>query len=198
MVFKLKFEIQYSILLLGLVFGSVILNSCKESTGTSNGELIDKINAVDEQMMVQGNINDEERQAILGLASLVSNEEDFTNQKDLKGVVHLDTVEFSPVYPGCEGLNKDETRQCFIDSIDTYVKKTFNPDVIEVTEPHSIEVIFKIDEQGEIVNLKARDANVVVQAEALRVIKSLPNMKPATQNGKAVAVMYSVFISYGG
>ena len=52
--------------------------------------------------MVQGNLSEQERQAILSLSSLVSSADDFTSSLDLKEAIEFEHVKNAPVYPGCE------------------------------------------------------------------------------------------------
>lgn len=59
-------------------------------------------------------------------------------------------------------------------------------------------VHFVVDTNGKIQNVKiARGVNALLDAEAVRVIKSLPNFeKPGYQRGKAVNVYYTVPINF--
>ena len=198
---KLKRRIIQKTLLPFPLICLISLNSCQQNANSSESELINKVNAVQKQMMVQGNISEQERQAILSLASLVANDEDFTNEQDLKDAIQFDVVENIPVYPGCEGLSQEESKQCFLKKLNELVETQFNADIaknLKILESQNVEVFFKIDKNGKMSNLKVRDAHVTIQAEAARVIKQLPIMKPATQNGKVVEVMCSISIPYGG
>tara|TARA_R110002073_G_scaffold4213_1_gene27934 strand:+ start:73178 stop:73447 length:270 start_codon:yes stop_codon:yes gene_type:complete len=80
----------------------IFFNSCKQNENTSESEIINKVNAVQKQLMVQGNLSEQERQAILSLSSLVSSADDFTSSLDLKEVIEFEHVKNAPVYPGCE------------------------------------------------------------------------------------------------
>tara|TARA_R110002073_G_scaffold4213_1_gene27935 strand:+ start:73478 stop:73744 length:267 start_codon:yes stop_codon:yes gene_type:complete len=85
--------------------------------------------------------------------------------------------------------------------INEFVATHFNAYIakdLEITEKQNVEAFFKIGTNGKISNLKVRDANVAIQAEVIRVLKKLTAMKPATQNGEVVAVMYTTSIIYGG
>ncbi|MEH6536181.1 MAG: hypothetical protein V7719_07305 [Psychroserpens sp.] len=201
MKYILKFKrksIQHVAFILPLIC-LVFLNSCKEKANSSDSELIQKVKAVQKQVMIQGNITDEERQYILSLTSLVGKEGIASNGFD--ETTKVDNVENAPVYPGCEDLSQAETKACFKQSIaqffDTQVdSKIFkNPKFLE---PKNIEILFNINKNGKMSQLKVRDADVLIQAEAARVIKLLPIMKPATQNGKAVDVIYIFSLPYGG
>jgi len=51
---------------------------------------------------------------------------------------------------------------------------------------------FKIDRNGNVVNIKARAPHPKIKKEIVNVMKMLPKMKPGKQRGKAVGVKYSL------
>ena len=58
-------------------------------------------------------------------------------------------------------------------------------------------VNFVVDEQGNAIDIKiGRPGDASLDAEALRVISSLPRFKPARQGGKAVKVYYTAVINF--
>ena len=58
-------------------------------------------------------------------------------------------------------------------------------------------VSFIVDKQGKVTNVKiVRGVDKNLDAEAVRVIKSLPKYKPGKQRGKAVRVMFTVPINF--
>ena len=59
-----------------------------------------------------------------------------------------------------------------------------------------INVGFKIDKTGNIVNIQARAPHPKLEAEAKRVIGKLPKMKAGRQRGKAVNVPYGLPITF--
>ena len=67
-----------------------------------------KINAVQQQVMIQGNITKEEEQAISSLCSIISHNDGLANYSPDNRMI-LKDVEIAPVYDGCEELSKDET-----------------------------------------------------------------------------------------
>ncbi|MEL7149055.1 MAG: hypothetical protein AAFO69_21965 [Bacteroidota bacterium] len=157
----------------------LLLQSChsKSSQGTES-ELIIKVNAVHQQLMKQGNISEEERQAILSLATLVSSAQNRT----IESPITLDMVDSAPVYPGCEGLSKDALGKCFIESVENFVVSNFDQQLkSRLSQPGAkkLEVIFMIDQDGKLHNTKVRGDDLIIQAEVLRVLKMLPTMQPA-------------------
>jgi hypothetical protein len=180
------------------IFG-ISCNEKSTTSKTSESELINKVNAVHQQIMKQGNITDEEAEAILSLTSLVAHDDGF--KKGLEEAIEFNVVENPPVFPSCEDLPKEDTKNCFTEKVNLFISDQFNTDIpkkLGITEIQNLEAFFRIDKSGEVTNFKVRDANPIIQAEALRVLRLLPQMKPATQNGETVNVVYGVTIPYGG
>lgn len=109
-------------------------------------------------------------------------------------------IEDVPVYPGCTGT-KSELRECFSREIRKHVNKEFNPDLaadlgLPSGSTQRIFVIFKIDKNGDIADVKARAPHKRLQEEAIKVVNSLPKMIPGKQRGRAVGVKYSLPITF--
>ncbi len=174
--------------------------SCTQESNTSeyaDTELLKRVIAVQEQMQKQGNITEKEKQAILSLASLVSS--DGMDDPLIDDAISFNDVENGPVYPGCENLPQEGIKECFINNITKFVSAEFNPDIadsLNLSGAQKIVIFFKIDKKGKISNLKVRNTNLVLQAEAVRVIKKLPDMVPASHKGSNVGVMYSLPIIF--
>ena len=177
------------------LFIVLIVFSCT-SSNTSESELINRINDVQEQIAKQGNISEEEKLAILSLASLVDDENDFS--KSNKDAISYSEVEVKPIYAGCEA---EVSEDCFKEKLADLIEAEFNKDLLQKTEMNgeaTIEYFFQINKDGTISNRKIRESNVVVLAELARVLKLIPNMKPGSQNEKLVDVMYTGKFTYGG
>lgn len=104
-----------------------------------------------------------------------------------------------PVYPGCEGT-KEELRLCLQEKITAHVSSNFNSNLANSLglKPglKRIFVMFKIDKEGNITDVKSRAPHKALQEEAIRVINLLPKMLPGKQNGKAVGVKYALPIAF--
>lgn len=198
---KTKFEFQ-NLMVLSAIFMVLSCVSCKEESNSlknTESDLITKINAVQEQVMAQGNMTEVEEQALLSLCSIVSHDDGLATYTTDKSMV-LKDVEFAPVYNGCEDLPIEETRECFNNKVSTFIKREFNLSVskdLNLSEPKQVEAFFIINEKGNLTGMKVRDSEVTVQAEILRVLRKIPVMKPATQNGESVSVLSSIVITYG-
>ena len=186
-----------------LIFGSLLFaSSCKEESNSlknTESDLITKINAVQEQVMAQGNMTEIEEQALLSLCSIVSQDDGLGTYTTDNSMI-LKDVEITPVFNGCEDLSKKETRECFNDKVSTFIKREFNLSVskdLNLSEPKLVEAFFIINENGNLTGMKVRDSEVTVQAEILRVLRKMPVMKPATHNGESVSVLCSIIVKYG-
>ena len=176
--------------------------TCKEESTSlkkTESDLITKINAVQEQVMAQGNMTEVEEQALLSLCSIVSHDDGLATYTTENSMI-LKEVEIAPVYNGCEELSKEETRACFNNEVSTFIKRKFNLSVskdLNLSEPKMVEAFFIINENGNLTGMKVRNSEVTVQAEILRVLRKMPVMKPATHNGENVSVLCSIIVKYG-
>ena len=189
--------INYSILFLTLL--SLSCGQKSQTSGKSESELINKINAVQQQMMVQGNISEEEELAMSSLCLLMSRDDNFGNYGRDDVIIFKD-IENAPIYNGCEGLSEEETKKCFNESISKFIKQEFNLSIsnaLDISEPQQVAAFFIIDENGKLSGMKIRDSEVTIQAELVRVLKKIPKMKPAIQDGINVPVLCSMLVTYG-
>jgi len=127
-------------------------------------------------------------------------------KKDIFGVdteedieVPFTVIEHVPVYPGCEEGNNTEKKKCMSEKISNFVAENFNTKIADengLSGRQRINVIFKIDKEGHITGVRSRAPHPALEAEAIRVISSLPKMKPGMQKGKVVTVPYSLPIIF--
>ena len=94
----------------------------------TKSELIKKINAVQQQVMAQGNISELEEKAILSLCSILTKNDGLENYNSDDRMI-LKDVEMAPIYYGCEDLSIKEIRKCFNNKISAFIKREFNPNV---------------------------------------------------------------------
>jgi protein TonB len=96
-------------------------------------------------------------------------------------------VENMPEFPGGDlGLMK-------------YIQKNvkYPPIAKEYNITGKVYISFIVDKSGSVTNVKiARGVDKNLDAEAMRVVKSLPKYKPGKQRGKAVRVMFTIPINF--
>ncbi len=108
-------------------------------------------------------------------------------------------IENVPVFPGCEKGDNNAKKACMNEKITKFVAKNFDTDLageLGLSGIQKISVFFKIDKNGEIVDVKARAPHPRLEQEAKRVVGKLPKMKPGMQRGKAVRVPYYLPIKF--
>ncbi len=80
-----------------------------------------------------------------------------------------------------------------------YIRKNvkYPPIAKEYNITGKVYVSFIVDKTGSVTNVKiVRGVDKNLDAEALRVVKSLPKYKPGKQRGKAVRVMFTIPINF--
>ncbi len=111
-------------------------------------------------------------------------------------------IEQVPIYPGCdETLSSAKLKKCMSDKVSAFFATNFNQkvqDQIDVENGSTIKIFvgFKINEDGKVVEARARSTYKELDAEAVRVINLLPTMKPGVFKNKKVAVPYSLPIVF--
>ncbi|MGY0407644.1 MAG: energy transducer TonB [Polaribacter sp.] len=123
---------------------------------------------------------------------------------DIKEVVEKEAVvedvsfmiiEDVPVFPGCKGTKK-QLKDCFSKMVQKHFQRKFNADLPNELGLSSgrkrVFIGFKIDKEGNVVDIQARAPHPKIKAEVIRVMKMLPKMKPGRQRGKPVGVKYSI------
>lgn len=87
----------------------------------------------------------------------------------------------------------------YVDKISQFVTQKFNTNLagdLGLSGKQKINVFFKIDSNGNVVDVKSRAPHPVLEKEAARVINMLPKMKPGRQRGKPVIVPYFLPITF--
>lgn len=106
------------------------------------------------------------------------------------------TIEEVPVFPGCE--NEKDKRACFGEKIQQHVRKVFRYPELEqeMGIQGKVNVMFDINKDGTIGNIRKRGPNGNLEDEAVRIIKKLPKMTPGKQRDKNVKVSFSIPITF--
>ncbi len=105
-------------------------------------------------------------------------------------------IEDVPVFPGCEDA-KDK-RACFQEMMQKHIRKHFRyPEIAqEMGVQGRVAVMFTIDKDGSISNVRLRGPDKNLEKEAERIISKLPKMTPGKQRGRAVRVPFSIPITF--
>ncbi len=115
---------------------------------------------------------------------------------DLDVDVPFAVIEDVPVFPGCEGAS--DKRACFNEMMQKHIIKNFRyPEIAqEMGVQGRVNVMFTIQKDGSIGNIRYRGPDKNLEAEALRIIEKLPRMTPGKQRGRAVRVPFSIPIVF--
>ncbi|WP_340203277.1 M56 family metallopeptidase [Ascidiimonas sp. W6] len=107
------------------------------------------------------------------------------------------TIEDVPVFPGCEGQPTSQLRECFEEKLNEHITANLRvPEVSTETPKGRVFTLFTIKKDGTIGNIKMRGPNKAYEAEALRILKTLPKMTPAKLDGKAVNIDHAIPINF--
>ncbi len=105
-------------------------------------------------------------------------------------------IEEVPVFPGCE--NSKDKRACFNKMMKTHIQKNFRYPALEqeMGIEGKVNIMFEIQKDGNIGNIRMRGPNKNLENDAARIIGKLPKMTPGKQRGTPVRVPFSIPITY--
>ncbi len=173
-----------------------------------DGELVSYKNLTNEEKSVINTLPDKDKFPDAEIYRLKNNELSFYIYKDYKKelggvndknatIVPFGQIDQAPVFPGCE--DAEDQGECFVQNITMYIARNFDVDISKnlglEKGKKRVYVQFKIDKTGNIVDVRARGPHKDLETEAVRVVNSLPQMQPGKENGKQVAVKYTLPIT---
>jgi len=132
------------------------------------------------------------------IADVVAVEDVAVDDVDEDVEVPFAVIEDIPVFPGCEKGTKSEKKACFQLKMEEHVANHFKYPVqaLDLGIQGKVFVVFVIDKDGYISNIRSRGPDKILEKEAERIIKLLPKMIPGKQRGRPVKVPYSVPIVF--
>ncbi len=110
-------------------------------------------------------------------------------------------IEDVPIFPGCEKEKRKGAaamRACFNSKMNKHIMKNFRyPEIAqEMGVQGRVSVMFVIQKDGSIGNVRMRGPDKNLEKEAERIIGKLPKMTPGKQRGRAVRVPFSIPIIF--
>ena len=149
-------------------------------------------------------VEDEEEVEETVIESTESNEEEEVMEVDDVEVEEVEedldvpfaVIENVPVFPGCE--SESNKRACFNKMMQKHISKNFRyPEIAqEMGVQGRVSVMFTIQKDGSIGNVRMRGPDKNLEKEAARIIGKLPKMTPGKQRGRAVRVPFSIPITF--
>ncbi len=112
--------------------------------------------------------------------------------KETKNIL---SVEYAPVFPGCESAETNTERiNCFSEKVRKFISRKFNADRNSgnLKGKQRIPIVFTVDKNGLISNISVRTNDKGLQKEAKRVLGKLPKMTPGKQGNTPVKVQYTL------
>jgi len=105
-------------------------------------------------------------------------------------------VDQVPIFPGCEEAI-DKT-VCFNEKMQAHIVENFSYPAVAKEDgiQGRVTLVFTISKTGEIEKIRKRGPHKLLEAEAERIIKRLPKMKPGMHEGEKVNVPYSIPITF--
>ncbi len=120
-------------------------------------------------------------------------------ETDEPEIVPWVTIENAPIFPGCEVISdEDEKKACFQQMIQKHIRKHFRyPEPAqEMGLQGRVNIIFTIQKDGSIGDVRMRGPHEILEKEAARIISKLPKMTPGKQRGTPVKVPFSIPITF--
>lgn len=128
------------------------------------------------------------------------NAEEVIEQKLEKESIPFGLIAQAPIYPGCESLGtNEEQKKCLSEKIDQLIRENFDTSIGKengLSGRNRVTIQFKIDNEGNVVDIFSRAPHPSLEEESKRVVNLLPKMQPGMQEGKPVAVTYSLPIIF--
>lgn len=139
----------------------------------------------------------ERKQKAINIKNEEQVESQVLNEKEVANGVPFAIIDKAPIFPGCEDV--EDRKKCLQESIQKHVGKKFNTKLTQTLGLSSgkkrVVVIFKINKNGEIIDVRSRGPHAALEAEAIRVVNSLPKMIPGEYKDRKVSVKYALPIS---
>lgn len=111
-------------------------------------------------------------------------------------VFNIESLDKYPSYRDCQHLSKNEAlKNCFEEKIKNHIKQNLIYQKEALTKMIQGQVVIEItiEESGAINEYKLlSSAHPLLDKEAMRVAKLIPNMKPGMIKGKAVRTIYKI------
>nr|WP_297789176.1 M56 family metallopeptidase [uncultured Allomuricauda sp.] len=101
-----------------------------------------------------------------------------------------------PIFPGCE--DAEDKKACFQEKMQAHIRKNFHyPEAAQEQGVQGrVSAIFIIDTEGNVVDIKMRGPDVLLEEETKRILSRLPQMKPGKHEGEIVQVPFSIPITF--
>ena len=118
-------------------------------------------------------------------------EDDMNIEKVETEKVSFMSIDKAPTFPGCETGD----RKCFATMVQKHFLKNFDSDLPKKLSLSAgkkrVFIGFKIDIEGNVVDVKVKAPHINIKEEVIRVMNSFPKMTPGENKGEKVAVNFN-------
>ncbi len=193
-----------------VLLGMLLYTSCKQNTQS----LEERLHVLNEEIEKRDSLTQKESNEIAKMAETMINRANKSSKtvdgwKINVGLNSIGTdinkefndvpfavVDEVPVFPGCENLA--DKRACFNERIQKHISKNFNypQEAQDKGIQGRVNVIFTIQKDGSIGNVKMRGPDRLLENEVARIIKRLPKMTAGQHKGESVDVPFSIPVTF--
>ncbi len=111
------------------------------------------------------------------------------------GLIHAQTPQQPPTFPGCEGMEMTAKEACFFNKLQSFVYDNFKaPEGTGSSNKAQVNVLFEVNESGKFIVQYVDAPQPELAAESRRVFELLPQISPATYNDKPTYSKYTIRI----
>ena len=99
-----------------------------------------------------------------------------------------------PVFPECNDVPLDQLESCFNNNIQTFIYANYQVPSVVAEENYrgALTIFFEVDKEGNFKTIYVDAMYEELKEEAKRVIGMLPQIEPATYNGKPAYVQFTI------
>lgn len=107
-----------------------------------------------------------------------------------------------PFYKNCENADENARKSCTEEEMYKHFRKTLKiPELIKNmgNAEYTAHVYFEVNKKGQVKNVKVLNSGRIhplLEAEAIKAVSTLPELIPAVNHGKEVAIYYSIPIKF--
>lgn len=108
-------------------------------------------------------------------------------------------IEKQPRFESCPDTTNTEIQRCTNRTLQRHISRNYDSSIgkqFGVQKRTRTYVLYSVNEEGIISNVRARGSNKFLALEAKRVVYSIPKMIPGLQKGEPVLVPYSIPVTY--
>lgn len=201
---QFKYLVLLPLILLMLTYVSCSTEEEKPQASAGT-EISDQLDALQLSLEEGQQLTAEDHQKLAQIVRMITQKQGNSKTTELgmspeENPIPFTLVETPPVFADCpETSSYDEKKQCFINTLTDIVAKEFDTSIgksLGLEGMNKIYVLFKIDGQGQVYGVEARGPHPALEAEGIRVVENLPEIIPATHEGKPVNVIYSLPIAF--